>query len=293
MKTPKTTYGSKNVFLTSKTELSHACLQTEKNVFQSLRGEGFITLHNLCIELDETAEPIRASGNRTPRMYGEVQIRNEFFWNWERNSSGSKDHPPRNCTLASISASNGLPESNRPGGRKVSAPLRMCFPSKPCGGGTTNSFLVLTFWPVDTGEITFQETQWKDTTIANKWSHTLGLIHTGCATRCARQCKQMKPAVMNGGVHTEHKQHHRICVRICVLASSVDWLRLSDRVAIQKRDRSYEYLSGWFLITHAQTGQVMPAGGMRHACGRDCHEEWSLSPLAIRAIKGDLFCFRI
>ena len=33
----------------------------------------------------------------------------------------------------------------------------------------------------------------------------------------------MGPVDVNGGVHTARKQHHRICVRICVRASSVDW----------------------------------------------------------------------
>ncbi len=43
-------------------------------------------------------------------------------------------------------------------------------------------------------------------------------------TRCATHniTKQMEPGVMSGSVHTAHKQHQRICIRICVLASSVD-----------------------------------------------------------------------
>ncbi len=35
--------------------------------------------------------------------------------------------------------------------------------------------------------------------------------------------KQMEPAVVNGCVLPARKQHQRICVGICVLASSVDW----------------------------------------------------------------------
>ena len=35
--------------------------------------------------------------------------------------------------------------------------------------------------------------------------------------------KQMGPVDVKGSVHTAHKQHQRICIRICARASCVDW----------------------------------------------------------------------
>ncbi len=37
----------------------------------------------------------------------------------------------------------------------------------------------------------------------------------------------MGPVDVNGGVHTAHKQHQRICIGICARASNVDWVLLS------------------------------------------------------------------
>ena len=50
-----------------------------------------------------------------------------------------------------------------------------------------------------------------------------GSINATQAARRDAQRKQMGPVVINGSVHTAHKQHQRICVRICLcLASCVN-----------------------------------------------------------------------
>ena len=38
-----------------------------------------------------------------------------------------------------------------------------------------------------------------------------------------RNAKQIQPVYVNGSIHNARKQHQRICVRICVRASCVDW----------------------------------------------------------------------
>ncbi len=47
-------------------------------------------------------------------------------------------------------------------------------------------------------------------------------VHAG------RKHKQIAPTVVNGSVHTGHKQHQRIGTQICVLVSSVDWVLVRD-----------------------------------------------------------------
>ncbi len=44
------------------------------------------------------------------------------------------------------------------------------------------------------------------------------------------QRNQTGPVDVNGGVHTAHNQHQRICVRICARASSVDWAAQREKM---------------------------------------------------------------
>ena len=48
----------------------------------------------------------------------------------------------------------------------------------------------------------------------------LGLIHIGRGMGRAMQCKQMGPVVVNGSIHTTHKQHQRKNIAICVRVAS-------------------------------------------------------------------------
>ncbi len=48
------------------------------------------------------------------------------------------------------------------------------------------------------------------------------------------QRKQMGPVDVNGNVHTARKQHQRICIRICVRVSCVDWASVRFTKEISK-----------------------------------------------------------
>ncbi len=100
----------------------------------------------------------------------------------------------------------------------------------------------------------------------------------------------MEPAVVNESIHTGCKQHHRICVRICVLASSVNWASdFCPTVQCTTRARSHAAIRArWYFkggrgsgVVHdddsvAQMGAQLVARGLKTVGQHRMPEQTSL-----------------
>ena len=80
-----------------------------------------------------------------------------------------------------------------------------------------------------------------------------------------RNAKQMEPMFVNGSVHTAHKQHQRVCVRICV--------RVLCGLGLNRTATNFSFtrnfaLSGVLTLCRATPGPRSGSGV------RSCHSSW-------------------